>query len=245
MNLEADHAFVTGGSRGIGLAITSALAAAGARVTLAGRTAEEVAAAAHGIGKSARGIVLDVRDARALADAIADAERVQNLTMLVNCAGVNRPGRLDVVSEDDVDLVLDTNVRGTLNACRAWARVVASRKRPAAVVNLSSQMGSVGYPGRAAYCASKHAVNGLTKALALEWAPHIRVNAVAPTFVETPLTAPMLAEEGFRDEVLSRIPLGRLVTVDEVSEAVLFLLSDRARMVTGHILAVDGGWTVI
>jgi NAD(P)-dependent dehydrogenase (short-subunit alcohol dehydrogenase family) len=112
------------------------------------------------------------------------------------------------------------------------------------LVLMSSQMGSVGYPGRAAYCASKHAINGLTKALGVEWAAAgITVNAVAPTFVRTPLTEPMLADPAFRDDVLRRIPAGRLAELDQVAAAVLYLVSDAAAMVTGHILAVDGGWT--
>jgi NAD(P)-dependent dehydrogenase (short-subunit alcohol dehydrogenase family) len=112
------------------------------------------------------------------------------------------------------------------------------------IVNMSSQMGAVGYPGRAAYCATKHAVDGLTKALAVEWAPDgIRVNAVAPTFVETPMTAAMLADPDFRAEVERRIPTRELATVDEVAQAVLYLTGDASRSVTGHILRVDGGWT--
>ena len=109
---------------------------------------------------------------------------------------------------------------------------------------VSSQMGSVGYPGRAAYCASKHAVDGLVRALAVEWAPlGIAVNAVAPTFVETPLTKPMLADDAFREDVLRRIPLGRVGHLEEVAGAIVFLASDQASLVTGHVLAVDGGWT--
>ncbi len=105
-------------------------------------------------------------------------------------------------------------------------------------------MGSVGYPGRAAYCASKHAVNGLVRALAVEWAPlGIAVNAVAPTFVETPMTRPMLADGRFREDVLARIPLGRVGTEEEVAGAIVFLASDQSALVTGHVLAVDGGWT--
>jgi len=148
------------------------------------------------------------------------------------------------VPVEDMAAILEVNVLGTLLACRSFAKRVIPGGQPAAVVTLSSQLGAVGYPGRAPYCASKHAVNGLTKALALEWAPHrIRVNAVAPTFVRTPMTEPVLRDEQFLQAVLSRIPAGRLGEVDEVVAAICFLLSDDASLVTGHILAVDGGWT--
>jgi 2-deoxy-D-gluconate 3-dehydrogenase len=110
-------------------------------------------------------------------------------------------------------------------------------------VNVSSQMGAVGYPGRVAYCAAKHGVNGLTKVLGVEWAPHaITVNAVAPTFIETPLTAPMFEDDDFHEDVLRRIPIGRLGDVEEVAAAVVFLASPQASLITGAILAVDGGW---
>ena len=112
------------------------------------------------------------------------------------------------------------------------------------IINMSSQMGAVGYPGRSAYCATKHAVNGLTRALAVEWAPHgIRVNAVAPTFVETPMVARWLADDAFRDDVLARIPMRRLASVDDVAHGVRYLACDASASVTGHILAIDGGWT--
>jgi NAD(P)-dependent dehydrogenase (short-subunit alcohol dehydrogenase family) len=144
----------------------------------------------------------------------------------------------------DWDLLMEVNVRGTFLACRALGRRLRERGAGGRIVNVSSQMGVVGYPGRAAYCASKHAVNGLTKALAVEWAPHgIAVNAVAPTFIRTPLTEPMLADPQFAAEVRRRLPGGEIGEVEDVAGAIAYLASDRARLVTGHVLAVDGGWT--
>jgi NAD(P)-dependent dehydrogenase (short-subunit alcohol dehydrogenase family) len=144
----------------------------------------------------------------------------------------------------DWDLLMDVNVRGTFLTCRAVGRRLLARRAGGRIVTVSSQMGSVGYPGRAAYCATKHAVNGLTKALAVEWALHgIGVNAVAPTFVRTPMTEPMLADPQFAADVRRRLPTGEVATVDEVAAAILYLVSDAARSVTGHVLAIDGGWT--
>ena len=143
---------------------------------------------------------------------------------------------------DDFDLVIETNLRGTYLTCRAFAAVARTRGHGGRIVAISSQMGTVGYPGRAAYCASKHAVNGLVRALAVEWAPvGIAVNAVAPTFVDTPLTRPMLADDEFRAEVLRRLPIGRIGTPEEIAAAVLFMASAEASFVTGANLAVSGG----
>lgn len=244
--LSGCHALVTGGGRGIGRAAAAAFIAEGARVTLLARTRQQLDDAVRELGDRATSAIVDVRDAAALADAVRDAHREQALDVLVNSAGINRPGPIHEVALADLDDVLDTNLRGTLYACRAWAEIVVPERRGGAVVNVSSQMGTVGYPGRAVYCASKHAVNGVTKALALEWAPYrIRVNAVAPTFVETPFTAPMFEDDDFRHDVMARIPLGRIARVEDVSDAIVFLASDGAEMITGHILAVDGGWTAI
>src|SRR5581483_2270511 len=164
--------------------------------------------------------------------------------MLVTAAGVNRPGAITDLPLDDLLAVLEINIAGTLIVCREFGRRLIRAATPGAVVTVSSQMGVVGYPGRSAYCASKHAINGLTKALALEWAQHqIRVNAIAPTFIHTSLTAPMFEDPAFREEVLSHIPLQRIGETEDIVGAVRFLLSDEASLITGHVLAIDGGWT--
>jgi NAD(P)-dependent dehydrogenase (short-subunit alcohol dehydrogenase family) len=237
------HTLITGAGRGIGRATALALAAPDATLTLIARSEDELASAAAEVrerGARARVAPADVRDAAALERICAAAHADEPLDALVNAAGLNRPAPLTAVPLADLDAMLDVNLRGTLLACRAFGRAV---RGGGAVVNLSSQMGSVGAPDRVIYCATKHALNGLTKALALEWAPRIRVNAVAPTFVRTPLTEPMLRDAAFRADVLARIPLGRIAEVEDVTGAIAFLLSPAARMITGHVLLVDGGWT--
>ncbi|MCU0314716.1 MAG: SDR family oxidoreductase [Solirubrobacteraceae bacterium] len=237
---------VTGAGRGIGRRCAETLAGAGARVTLVARSAAELEAVAGAItaaGGDAVALAADVcreEDAARVVASLAGGEP----WALVNAAGTNRTGPSVTYDLADWDAVMDVNVRGTFLMARAFAGVLLRAGRPGRVVNLSSQMGVVGYPGRAAYCASKHAVNGLTKALAVEWArDRITVNAVAPTFVETPLTAPMLADPAFREEVLRRIPSGELADIDDVAAAVGYLVSDAAASVTGQVLGVDGGWT--
>jgi NAD(P)-dependent dehydrogenase (short-subunit alcohol dehydrogenase family) len=240
LRLDGQHALVTGAGRGIGRACALALAEMGATVTLVARSAdelEEVAGETGGVPFPA-----DVTDPEAVAGAVRAAREHGDLSIVVNSAGTNRPGPTLEQDLADFDLVMDVNVRGTFLMCRAAGAVLVERG-DGRVINVSSQLGSVGYPGRAAYCASKHAVNGLTKALAVEWAPHaVTVNAVAPTFIETPLTAPMFEDAEFKAEVLRRIPLGRIGRVEEVSAAVAFLASPAASLVTGQILLIDGGW---
>jgi NAD(P)-dependent dehydrogenase (short-subunit alcohol dehydrogenase family) len=238
--LDGRHALVTGAGRGIGRGAAVALAEAGAAVTLVSRSREELEAVAAEIG-AARVAVADVRDEEQVERAVADAPPTD---ILVTAAGLNRPGPTADYATADWDLLMDVNLRGTFLACRAVGRRLLERGARGRIVTVSSQMGAVGYPGRAAYCATKHAVNGLTKALAVEWAPHgIAVNAVAPTFVRTPMTEPMLADPDFAADVLRRLPTGEVATVEEVAAAIVYLASDAARSVTGHVLAVDGGWT--
>ena len=245
--LDGRHALVTGAGRGIGRAAALALAEAGADVTLAARSREELESGAAEIaatGRRARVRPTDVADEAAIEELVRAADADAPLSVLVTAAGLNRTGPSEDYAVADWDRLMAINLRGTFIACRAFGRRLLERAAGGRVVTVSTQMGTVGYPGRAPYCASKHAVNGLTKALAVEWAPRgIAVNAVAPTFVRTALTEPMLAEPEFAAEVQRRLPGGELGDVWDVAGAIVYLASDRARLVTGHVLAVDGGWT--
>ncbi len=185
--------------------------------------------------------VCDVTDSRQVEEAVDFLEQVD---ILVNNAGTNVPEPFLEVSEDNLDRMLAVNVKGVFLVAQAAARRMVERGEGGSIINISSQMGHVGAPRRTVYCATKHAVEGLTKAMAVELAPHnVRVNSVAPTFVETPMTKPLLEDETLREDTLSRIPLGRLGRVEDVTGAVLFLASPAAGLITGASLLVDGGWT--
>jgi NAD(P)-dependent dehydrogenase (short-subunit alcohol dehydrogenase family) len=243
-SLAGRHAAVTGAGRGIGRRCATALAEAGAdRVTVIGRTPaalEETAALVEAAGALAIVLVADVTDPAFLTETSA----LGDLDILVNNAGTNEPAPFLEVTEESFDRIFDLNVRSLYFLTQHAVRAMVTAGRPGAIVNLSSQMGHVGSPRRTVYCGSKHAVEGLTKALAVELAPlGIRVNSVAPTYVVTPLTEPFFEDDAFRGEVTASIPLGRLGTVDEVASAVVYLCSDAASLVTGTSLVVDGGWT--
>ena len=242
--LDGKRALVTGGGRGIGLASAAALAEAGAHVTLAARTKSEIdeaAAAIRARGQQAEALRLDVTDVEAVRRAIEAAAPFQ---ILVNNAGMNRPALLPDVTVEDFDAIFALNVRAAFFVAQAVARRLMTAKSSGSIINVSSQMGHVGAARRTVYCASKHAMEGFTKAMAIELAPHnIRVNTLGPTFLETPMTKPFFENKAFRDEVLSKIKLGRLGQLDELTGAIVFLASEASSLMTGSALILDGGWT--
>jgi NAD(P)-dependent dehydrogenase (short-subunit alcohol dehydrogenase family) len=242
--LDGRRALVTGAGRGIGLAAASALAEAGAHVTLVSRTREEIEAAAQAIrarGQQADAITLDVRDVDAVRAAIAAREPFD---VLINNAGTNRPAPFVDVTIEDFDGIFALNVRAAYFVAQAVARRLVEAGRPGSIINVSSQMGHVGGANRTVYCATKHAMEGFTKAMAIELAPHkIRVNTLGPTFIETPLTRPFFENAAFREDTLRRIKLGRLGQLEDLTGAIVFLASDASALMTGTSLVVDGGWT--
>ncbi len=242
--LDGKRALVTGGGRGIGLAAAGALAASGAHVTLAARSKSEIedaAAAIRARGEKADALVLDVTNVEATRQTLAAQAPYQ---ILVNNAGMNRPAYLPEVKVEDFDAIFALNVRAAFFMAQTIALRLIEAKLPGSIINISSQMGHVGAARRTVYCASKHAMEGFTKAMAIELAPHnIRVNSLGPTFLETPMTRPFFENKAFRDEVLSKIKLGRLGQLDELSGAIVFLASDASSLMTGSALVLDGGWT--
>jgi NAD(P)-dependent dehydrogenase (short-subunit alcohol dehydrogenase family) len=233
-------AAITGAGAGIGRACTLALAGAGARVVAIDRNAETLA----GLEREGAGHV-ESWEADVLGEEFyARLEALPQLDVVVVNAGTNAPQPFVDVDPGTLARLLDLNVRAAFRTAQSAARVMRRAGRRGSVVFMSSQMGHVGSPNRTVYCMTKHALEGLAKAMAVELAPFgIRVNTVAPTFVETPMTVPMFSDPEFRRFVLDQIPMGRLATLEEVASAVLYLASPAASMITGHSLRVDGGWT--
>ncbi|HEY0531897.1 MAG TPA: SDR family NAD(P)-dependent oxidoreductase [Actinoplanes sp.] len=242
--MDGRTALVTGAGRGLGRGIAIALGRAGARVVLVSRTAEEIDSAAEEIrsaGGEAVAVPCDVLDLPRF-EAVLDGVGV--VDVLVNNAGTNDPMPFGEVTTSTFDKIFDLNVRSTYFLTQAVVTRMIAAGRGGSVITVSSQMGHVGAANRSVYCAAKHAVEGMTKALAVELGPHgIRVNAVAPGYVETPLTAPYFADEEFRADTMRRIPLGRLGLVAEVAAAVVYLADPAAAFVTGSSLVIDGGYT--
>lgn len=244
MRLDNRRALVTGGSKGLGFAAGVALAGAGADVTLIARTEAEVEQAASDIrggGGTAHAAALDITDVDATADWIAAQ---QPFNILVNNAGTNRPGPFVETRVSDYDDVFAINVRAAFFISQAVAKRMIETETKGSIINMSSQMGHIGAARRTVYCATKHAMEGFTRAMAAELGPHgIRVNTICPTFVETPMTKPFFEDKAFNDWVMARIKLGRLGKLEDVMGAVAYLASDAASLMTGSSLMLDAGWT--
>ena len=239
--LHGRRALVSGASRGIGRGCAAALANAGAQVTLLARNESELAAVAQAIGPNATPVALDITDLTATRDFCAQQAAFD---ILINCAGTNRPKPMADVSDEDYDAVMGLNVKSTYFLTQAVVRKMTAAKVKGSLIHIGSQMGHVGAANRSLYCASKWALEGMNKALAVELASHgIRSNIIAPTFIETPLTKPFFENAEFKAEVLRKIKLGRIGQVEDVLGALVYLASDASALVTGTSLLVDGGWT--
>jgi NAD(P)-dependent dehydrogenase (short-subunit alcohol dehydrogenase family) len=242
--LDGKRALVTGASSGIGLGVAAALAEAGAEVTLVARRLADLQTVRDAIrarGGQAEARALDITDLDATSDMLAQAGPFD---VLVNSAGLARHSPALQTTPEDYDAAMALNLRAAFFLTREVARGLITAGRPGSLINVSSQMGHVGGPDRAVYCATKHALEGMTKAMALEWgAQGIRVNTLCPTFIRTPLAEQTLANPERRAWILSKIKLGRVGEIEDLMGPIVFLASDAAAMVTGTHLIVDGGWT--
>ncbi|MEH6587942.1 MAG: SDR family oxidoreductase [Halioglobus sp.] len=239
--LDDKIALVTGAGKGIGRACAESLVAAGARVIAVARTEADLKSLQAEHPEQIETWVTDVTED----DFLKRIESLPQLDVLVNNVGTNKPQAFTEVDRSALDMVLNLNVRSAFLVAQAAARVMVAQGS-GSIINMGSQMGHVGAPNRTVYCMTKHAIEGLTKAMAVELAPMgVRVNSVAPTFIETPMTKPMFENPDFQQDVISRIPMGHIGQVEDVANAVVFLASPASGMVTGDSLKVDGGWTAV
>ena len=242
--LDGRRALVAGASSGIGAACAVALGEAGAEVTLAARSADKLnalAAEMAAAGMSVKTLCVDVSDVEATAAAVAANGPFD---VLVNSAGTARHSPATETSDTDFDAVSNLNIKGAYFLTRAVAKGLIAAGKQGSLINISSQMGHVGGTDRAVYCASKFAVEGFTKAMAIELGPHnIRINTICPTFILTELTQPTFEDPDKRAWILDKIKLGRVGTVEDIMGAAVYLASDAAALVTGTAVMIDGGWT--
>ena len=247
--LKGKKVLITGGSKGIGKDAALAFARLGAHVVITGRNTADLQAATdelRSIQPECFCLAADMQDVQSIYRMVDETiAKLGGLDILVNNAGINIAKPAFEVTEEDWDRVLDTNLKGTFFCSQRAGKHMAANGG-GRIINMVSQMAFVGYIKRSAYCSSKGGAVQLTKALAIEWAPYgIKVNAVAPTFVETDLTKKMFEDREFYQDVLRRIPLGQLAQVSDITGAVLFLASDMANFITGETIRVDGGWTAV
>lgn len=249
MSLSGKIALVTGAGSGIGKISAIQLAQIGAELVLLGRNEKKLAETSSEISKSVgkcKWYSVDVTNTKEISNSVQKIRKeCGEIDLLVNSAGINIPQKAEDVTIEAWNTIMDTNVKGLFFCCQAVGRQSMIPRKQGVIVNISSQAGKVALPLRAAYCSSKGAVDQLTRVLAFEWAKYgVRVNAVAPTFVETPFTKEMLIDQEFKNFVMNKIPLKRLATPLEVANAVCFLATNQSSMITGAIIPVDGGWTI-
>jgi NAD(P)-dependent dehydrogenase (short-subunit alcohol dehydrogenase family) len=247
-SLSGQVALVTGAAKGIGKACALALAQAGADVILGLRLKdheEALASEIRALGRQALPVQMDVSKLDEIEAAVqAGVQHFKHIDILVNNAGIGKPNPAEKVLEKDFDDTLTVNLKGTFFTAQTVGKVMIAQRK-GRIINISSQAGFVALPTESVYCMTKAAISHLTKCLALEWAPYnITVNAVAPTFIETPGTKKWLDDEAFRSSVKDRIPLGRIGDPMEVAGPVVFLASPAASLITGATLMIDGGWTI-
>ena len=244
MRLDGMKALITGASSGIGLGCAVALAEAGSHVVLSARNIgglNDIVDAIQSKGLSAKAMMLDVTNTNSIRESI---ENQDPFDILVNSAGLGRHSPSKDTLVEDFDDVMNVNLRGAYFVTQAVAKGLIKAKKPGSLINISSQMGHVGGVDRAVYSASKHAVEGFTKAMAIEWGPHqIRVNTICPTFIRTPLTQSTFDNPERRKWIEDKIKLGRIGEVEDIMGAVVFLASDASSLITGSALMIDGGWT--
>ena len=242
--LDGRRALVTGASRGIGLAGASALAQAGAHVVCASRQSQDLddaVAAINDGGWSAEKLVLDVGNVGAVDRAISGTDAFD---ILFNNAGASRPKAMLDTTTEDFDAVMDVNLRGAYFVARAVAKGMVEAKKAGSIIHTSSQMGHVGGVDRTVYAASKHAIEGLSKSMAIEFGPHgIRVNCIAPTFIRTPLTETTFANPERLAWIRSKLKIDRIGELEDIMGAIVFLAGDAGRLITGASIKIDGGWT--
>ena len=242
--LDGKRALVTGAGRGIGMGASIALAESGANVTFVSRTEKELKDLTDHInsqGFKASYEVLDVNNEDKVSNFINNAKPFD---ILINNAGTNRPAKLIDTKIEDFDYVMSLNVRSVISLTKLVVKKMLDSNIKGSIINVSSQMGHVGGPKRTTYCSSKFAIEGFTKSLAIELGPDgIRVNAVCPTFIQTPMTEPFLKDEDFKKATIGMIPIGRLGEVTDLMGPFVFLASEASSLMTGSSILVDGGWT--
>ena len=244
-DLRGQRALVTGAGRGIGEACAKTLAAVGAEVVLTARTEKQLEQVRDGIIKSGGKASVHAADIYSM-KAVNNLKKLGPFNILVNNAGNNIPEHFCEVSEERFDKVMGLNVKSAFFVAQVVAKGMVESGIRGSIIHVSSQMGIVGGQNRTVYCASKHAMEGFSKSMALDLAENgIRVNTVCPTYIETDLTRPFMEEKEFKEYILSRIPLGHVGQSDDVANAVLFLASDMSKMITGSSIKVDGGWTAV